>query len=188
MPFTQDVEFKPIGSRDCTIESITNGPRPLHPTTDNDSQYEDIDGYCGSHTRTITSEPAAGVANYKHKSEIEHLQLACGNIAAGWLNGTQKRLESAQPRPREIPNLTFLTHISTILTIGNKAHPTADNVVAVYGHIEVDAVHCLIFTENCGPEKGNANAKSIGPGTFDQQILHPDVMEGKKLLEHDSKV
>ena len=63
---------------------------PLHPATDNDRQYEDIDGYCGSHTNTITSEPVAGVAKQTQERNRapQHLQLACGNIAAGWLNGT----------------------------------------------------------------------------------------------------
>jgi hypothetical protein len=106
-------------------------------------------------------------------------------LLSGWLNGTQKRSHPAQPRPRAIPGLTFLTHISTILTIGNKGNPHADNVVAVSGHVDVDAIYCLIFTENCGPEKGTTNVNSVGPqaGKFDQKILHLDTMNGKKLIE-----
>ncbi|KAJ3779483.1 hypothetical protein GGU10DRAFT_382445 [Lentinula aff. detonsa] len=72
-------------------------------------------------------------------------------LLSAWLHGQQPAESSAQPRPRNHSNLTFLNHLSTLLTTGNKRSPSADNVLAVSGYMDAKLIHCLVFSKNAGP-------------------------------------
>ncbi|KAJ3978761.1 hypothetical protein F5890DRAFT_1548057 [Lentinula detonsa] len=62
-----------------------------------------------------------------------------------------KQPEEALPHPQNHSGLTFLSRLSTILTIGNTKYPTAENVLAVSASIDHDSVRCLVFAENNAP-------------------------------------
>jgi hypothetical protein len=74
-------------------------------------------------------------------------------LLSAWLSGSQPGEGNyTRPHPKDNPSLNFLTHISNVLTIGHSHQPNARNVNAVSGKIDTNAIHCLIFTENCAPQ------------------------------------
>ena len=106
-------------------------------------------------------------------------------VLSSVLNGQQADRPSL-PRQREDHKLCLLHHISTVLTIGDDNSPVAHSVHAISGRINLDAIECLVCTENTGEAK---TAPAVLPpviptaGTLEGVEGAEDSDCGAKLLE-----
>src|SRR5579875_886183 len=82
-------------------------------------------------------------------------------LLSTWLNGQESVSIRPLHRDRSHSSLSILTHLSTILTIGNQAAPRAHNVHAVIGIIDQDRIQCLVFTENAGVKNDVSLDKNV---------------------------
>ncbi|KAJ3779795.1 hypothetical protein GGU10DRAFT_381761 [Lentinula aff. detonsa] len=104
-----------------------------------------------------------------------------------------KQPEEALPHTKNHSGLTFLSHLSMILTIGNTEYPTAESILAVSVFIDSDSVCCLIFVENNAPLHNHdqviaRNDMPYGPigdtkEDYDVKQYDPNQENGRKLLE-----
>ena len=123
-------------------------------------------------------------------------------LLSSWLNGKESNTSRPLHRDKTHTGLSTLTHLSTILTIGNHSAPKAHNVHAVIGILHHDRIQCLVFTENAGVNTDNPvtpSGEMEGPtgnsggssevakaGPMDLQcvpLAEPDPDHGKRLLE-----
>ena len=83
-------------------------------------------------------------------------------ILSAWLNGQESIFCKPVHRDRNDIGLSTVTHLSTILTIGNRNAPRAQNVHAVIGFLKEKEVQCLVFSENIGfSKKGQGQGPTV---------------------------
>jgi len=102
-------------------------------------------------------------------------------LLSTWLKSHRTEVNRPIPRNKDNSMLSILTHLSTILTIGNRKSIRAENVHAVAGAVVDRQIQCLLFAENAASRKtkGPANGPS---GVKDVKLVgKPD--QGKHLLE-----
>jgi hypothetical protein len=69
---------------------------------------------------------------------------------SSWLSGRSSDASINDRSSTKNSNLALLTHLSTLLTIGNHNAPLAN---AVVGRVDATSVHCLVFAENVSFKK-----------------------------------
>jgi hypothetical protein len=115
-------------------------------------------------------------------SPITESYLSDVVILSTWLHGQESSTSKPIHRNRSHSGLSILTHLSTILTIGNQSAPKAHNVHAVIGILDKSEIQCLVFTENA-VAKGKATPAGPGEGQLDELVVRcPD--HGKQLLDN----
>ena len=103
-------------------------------------------------------------------------------LLSGLLNGYQESKSWSHPKNK---TLTFLSHISTVLTIGNTAARYAENVHTVTGSVDDSAINCLVFAENVGPCKDKKLIPQLKvPGECEEKEFVPTAEAGERLLRN----
>jgi len=102
-------------------------------------------------------------------------------LLSTWLKSHRTEVNRPIPRNKDNSMLSVLTHLSTILTIGNRKAIRAENVHAVAGSVVDGQIQCLLFAENAVTRK--KKGPTYGPSGVKDVELVGDPEEGKRLLE-----
>ena len=105
-------------------------------------------------------------------------------LLSSWLHGQDSRASHAEHRDKTHHELSILTHLATILTIGNQNAPKAHNVHAVIGLLQDTTIECLVFLENTALNRCSTPS-NMEPGPSDVQRVQlktRDPVHGQTLL------